>query len=86
MDTKEQLIDIIVKFLEDESVRELLLEDDNLQQLMINSIDFIKLIVELERAFNIEFEDYALDYMNFRSLTELSDYVDTLQLKVNDNK
>ncbi len=86
MDTKEQLINIIVKFLEDESVRELLLEDDNLQQLMINSIDFIKLIVELERAFNIEFEDYALDYMNFRSLTELSDYVDTLQLKVNDNK
>ena len=86
MNTKEQVIDVIVRLLEDESARERLHEDDNMPQFIDDSVNFIKLIVELERVFDIEFEDYALDYKKFTSLTKLCDYVDTRRLEINDKE
>ncbi len=76
MQVKDIIIEIIKTILEDESVDNVLLTDDNLVQLNINSIDFIRLVVELERRFDIEFEDEALDYTKFTSLTLLCDYVE----------
>lgn len=78
MNIKEKIINIITSVCEKESVREYLEKNDDLTQLYINSIVFIKIVVELENAFEIEFEDAELDFKRFKSLTTLSDYVEKL--------
>lgn len=81
MSTKEKIVDIISGLMEDETVKERLAQSDDLTQIGINSISFIKLVVELENTFDIEFEDDALDYFKFESLETLCAYVEQLKEK-----
>lgn len=74
-DIKKKLIVIISTILKDSSVEEYLLNDDDLISIGLNSIKFIRLVVEIEKEFNLEFEDDMLDYTNFKSLEDLSEYV-----------
>lgn len=76
MNTKEHIIEIIARLMEDESVKEQLKHNDDLTQLEINSINFIRLVVELEDFFEVEFEDDALDYTKYLSLNELCNYLE----------
>ena len=76
MNTKEHIIEIIARLMEDESVKEQLKHNDDLTQLKINSINFIRLVVELEDFFEVEFEDDALDYTKYLSLNELCNYLE----------
>lgn len=46
----------------------------NIKDLGINSIQFIKLIVALESAFDIEFESLDLDIDNFLTLENLKEH------------
>ncbi len=74
-DIRAQLAQIIADNLEGEETLEQLKENDDLTQLEINSILFIKIIVSIENQFNIEFDDEALDYSKFVSMENLIYYV-----------
>lgn len=74
-DTRARLANIIADNLDGEKTLEQLKVNDNLTELEINSIMFIKIIVGVENQFNIEFDDEALDYSKFVSMESLVHYV-----------
>jgi Phosphopantetheine attachment site. len=41
----------------------------------LDSLSFIKLVVELEQIFEIEFDDEMLSVDNFQTIDELSNYI-----------
>lgn len=75
---KEKVIEIIAQHSEMESVTEYLQNNDDLSPLGINSIDFIKMVIDFETEFDIIFDDDALSYANFLSLQVLCDYIKEL--------
>ena len=79
MDTteiREKLIQIIrVNVDENATVNEMNLRDD-LSILNFNSLSFIKVIVDIESEFDIEFEDSSLNYSNYPTLTSLCNYIE----------
>ena len=44
----------------------------------LHSITFIKLVIEFENVFNVEFDDDKLDYENFKTLDEVCNYIRSL--------
>lgn len=62
MSIREKIIEIISVHSEMANVNQYLQENDDLSQLGMNSISFIKMVVDMERIFGFEFEDEALDY------------------------
>lgn len=76
MNIREDIIEIIASIEEEKSVREVLAVSDDLIQLELNSLSVIKIIVEIENKFNIEFDDELLDQNKFTSLRMLCDYVE----------
>ncbi|OPZ92654.1 MAG: acyl carrier protein [Firmicutes bacterium ADurb.Bin419] len=50
--------------------------EDSLSILNINSISFIRLVVEIEKEFNIEFQDDIIDMKNFRTLKSLVEFIE----------
>ena len=44
--------------------------------LEITSIDFVKIVIEIETEFNIEFEDEKLQFSEFSTIQSLIDYVE----------
>ena len=83
MEIREKIIKILSAHSEKENVYQYLHESDDLTQLGMNSITFIKMIVVLECEFDFEFEDDVLDYNKFTSLNLLCDYVEEMMRKNN---
>ena len=83
MEIREKIIKILSAYSEKENVYQYLHENDDLTQLGMNSITFIKMIVVLECEFDFEFEDDALDYNKFTSLNLLCDYVEEMMRRNN---
>lgn len=50
--------------------------EDTLSSLNINSISFIRLVVEIEKEFNIEFQDDIIDMNNFTTLKSLVEFIE----------
>jgi len=75
---KDKVIEIIAKHSEMEGAKEYLQNNDDLQPLKINSINFIKMVVDFETEFDIFFDDDALSYANFLSLDVLCNYINDL--------
>jgi len=46
-----------------------------LSDLAINSVVFIKIVVQLEDCFDFEFDDEDLDYNRFLYLSDICDYI-----------
>ena len=42
----------------------------------MTSIDFVKIVIEIETEFNIEFEDEKLQFSEFPTIQSLIDYVE----------
>ena len=78
MEIRKKIIEILAANSGIESAINYLENNDDLTQLNMNSISFIKTVVELEREFDFEFEDEALDYNKYKSLNLLCDYVKKL--------
>ena len=78
----EKNIEILSAHSELENAYQYLQENDNLNRLDMNSISFIKMIIDIEREFGFEFEDEALDYNKFTSLTLLLKYIED-QMRLN---
>ncbi len=51
-------------------------EDSLLCDLEMTSIDFVKIVIEIETEFNIEFEDEKLQFSEFPTVQSLIDYVE----------
>ncbi|MBU3198523.1 phosphopantetheine-binding protein [Clostridium estertheticum] len=49
--------------------------DDDLIQMGVNSLNYIKLIVYIEKEFEIEFDDENLAIKKYDSIKSLTDYV-----------
>lgn len=78
MEIKERLIEIIVDSVEDDkraAAREYLKSNNDIAKLNINSVDYIKIIVDIELSFGIELQDelYEMTYFSFFDL--LYEYV-----------
>ncbi|HHU50868.1 MAG TPA: acyl carrier protein [Firmicutes bacterium] len=74
--TKEKVFDLICELSADEYFglnlkKAELTEDDKISELGVNSIIFIKLLVKLEKEFNIKFEDEMLNYRAFDTIGDL---------------
>jgi len=82
MEIKDKIIEILSVHCDMENVNQYLHENDDLTKLGLNSISFIKMVVNLESEFQFEFEDEALDYNKFTSLKLLCSYVEE-QMKIN---
>ena len=82
MGIREKIIEILAVHSDMENVNKYFHENDNLNKLRMNSISFIKMVIDLEREFNFEFEDEALNYSKFTSLNLLCDYVEE-QMRLN---
>ncbi|MFR1757636.1 MAG: phosphopantetheine-binding protein [Eisenbergiella sp.] len=73
-DIKNKLVSIFKKncdFIDDES-----LENEKLNDLGINSLIFIRIIVEIEEKFDFEFDDEDLDFEKFTYLSDVCNYVE----------
>jgi acyl carrier protein len=50
--------------------------EESLKILSVNSIQFIKIVVECEQIFKIEFDDEKLDFNLYETIADLVNYVD----------
>lgn len=75
---KDKILDLIGTVLseDDPIAKDKLLELDDLSRLQFTSISFIRLIVEIEDEFGIEFDDTALGIGKFNSVQELCEYIE----------
>lgn len=71
---EEKLKEILVSELELEEVT--LNLNDKFEHLGVNSAVFIKFVVKLEDAFDIEFDDDNLDYDNFQTIADIIRYIE----------
>ena len=66
----------IKESIENEIMDPIVLEDD-LSSIGVNSITFIKIVVDLETEFDFEFDDEMLSYKSFPTINSLVEYVDS---------
>lgn len=79
MEIKNNLIDIIANAVDDdqkESAKTYLQNNNDISKLGINSIDYIKIIVDIEMYFKIELQDELYEMTYFSYLDLLCEYVD----------
>lgn len=78
---KQEIIQKVTEIIQKESELEVIIKiNDDLANLGINSLNFIRMIVRLEEAFNIEFPDEALEYDKFNTILEIATYIDNFLL------
>jgi acyl carrier protein len=70
------VLTIIKESIENEIIDPIVLEDD-LSSIGVNSITFIKIVVDLETEFDFEFDDEMLSYKSFPTINSLVEYVDS---------
>ncbi|OHD27724.1 MAG: hypothetical protein A2Y34_08825 [Spirochaetes bacterium GWC1_27_15] len=51
--------------------------DENLMEIGINSLDLIKVIINLEKYFNIKFDSNLLGVNNFNSINKIISQIET---------
>lgn len=76
METKKRLIQLLDAngiFVDSESN-----DDIDLREYIIDSIQFISFIVEIEKEFDIEFPDEALQFENIASLNGFANIIDSI--------
>lgn len=74
--TKEKVFEFIGELSTDEDFglnlkEDEITEDVKISELGVNSIIFIKLLVKIEKEFNIKFEDEMLNYRAFDTIGDL---------------
>ena len=83
---KDVLINLISKHAKIENPKQYLYENDELTHLGINSIDFVKFVIDLENEFDVDFEYIVANAIQFMSLKKLCVYCQQRQKKVNYDK
>lgn len=75
---QERIKNILKQYIHNQGKLENLGENDNLLNIGINSISFIKIIVQIETEFDIEFDENDLNTKSFDSLNDISFYVQSI--------
>lgn len=78
-ETRKRLVDILYDIYEID--KEVIDKVDNLLELNVNSITFIKSIVAIEEEFNIEYPDDMLDIKLVSSVSKLAELI--INIKMN---
>lgn len=78
MASKNDLIRIIANNIDFKGTCEYLIDNDDLTKLGLNSISFVKIVVQVEKMFNVKFEYGYLNHNKFSSLNVLYDYIKKL--------
>ncbi len=74
-DVQERTLVIVKKQLQDTAQdTEIGLESD-LSSIGLNSVIFIKIVVDLENEFDIEFANEDLEYGRFKNINDICDYI-----------
>ena len=77
---KEEVIMIITELSRDKNlnlkIKDRVTAHDKLNDLGFDSISFIKLVIEMENRFGIEFDDKMLDYTRYNTVAELIELVE----------
>ncbi len=68
---EQKLRDILKNNFEDPEVVDNISLDDNLTTYQLNSVSFIKIIVEIENEFDIEFDDEEISIETFETLEDV---------------
>lgn len=69
--------EVLKKYVHKQESMQNIKADDSLLELGINSISFIKIIVQLENVFDIEFPEKDLKSKSFDSLNDIAVYVES---------
>ncbi|WP_379133798.1 acyl carrier protein [Paenibacillus sp. sgz500958] len=56
--------------------------DDNLAELGVNSITFIRLVLAAELEFGLSWDDEELDYANFSTINNIIEYISSFETVV----
>lgn len=80
----ENMEDLIRKIIREscdyETSREIGLKE-KLQDFGINSRNFIKIVVDLERRFNVKFDDDHLDFQQFQTIQSIINIIEEMMKK-----
>lgn len=55
--------------------------DDDLVKVGYNSMEFIKLVINLEQEFDIEFDDDYLEYRQMNTISKIARYIETFGIE-----
>lgn len=77
-ETKKVIIDIMSKYFKEMNLYEYFSQNDDLLAINLNSLIFIRIVIDLEEVLGIEFEDEWLDFEQFSSLEKLVIYINKL--------
>ena len=70
---EDELISLYRKYMEDTEV--VLLSDTKMTDIEISSVDYIKVIIDIENEFNFEFDDDDLLPDRFEVVKDMVDYI-----------
>lgn len=77
MTIRERVIEILSKFSEHPNLVEYFESNDSLSEVGLDSLSFIKIVITIEQEFDIDFDDVALEFSQFTSLSKLCEYIES---------
>lgn len=80
MDIKKKIIEILERNSKLKNIDATMLDKITFNDLGVNSLNFIKIIVEIEDEFEMEFDD---DQINYDLLNNINDLVSLIEEKIN---
>ncbi len=72
---QKTLIEIYKGYINDEKIKNEINADSKLESLNISSVDYIKIIIDIENEFNFEFGDYELAPGTFSTVSDMVAYI-----------
>jgi len=70
-DTQKKVIEILRRNLTLDETNDAELLESDFQAMGVNSLNFIKIVVAMEEAFDLEFDDDDLNYNAFRNVNDI---------------
>jgi acyl carrier protein len=86
VNVQEKIKEIIFSIAEEDIDRNVILEENGLRNVGLNSLNMIKILVEIEKEFDIEIDFDEITPATWYSLDNLSNYVSSLKLADNRGK
>ena len=80
---QEKIKEIIVSIAETDIDKDVIIGENGLRNAGLNSLNMIKILVEIEKEFDIEIDFDEMTPATWYSLDNLSDYVSSLKLVTN---
>lgn len=75
---KDRVADIVLEILERRSVSHRIVDDDDLQNVGLTSLDMVNLMLSVEAEFDLKIPDTDMTPRNFRSIAAIDALVTTL--------